>query len=83
MIRSGTAKQNQPKYGSLTRHGILRISLKLLIEEEQCVGAGSGSGPIRNYLQDPDPELEIWILKGSGIKLRYIDLKLYFYLITM
>jgi len=34
----------------------------------QCVGAGSGR--IRNYLQDPDPQFEfrIRIRKGSGIR---------------
>jgi len=32
----------------------------------QCVG----SGWIRNYLLDPDPQFKFWIRKGSGIKFR-------------
>jgi len=50
-----------------------------------CVGAGTGSGRIRNYLQDPDPdpqfELRIGIRKGSII--RYLLTNLIIYLITM
>jgi len=42
--------------------------LRFLFSFYPCVRSGSVSGRIWNYLQDPDPQFDFWIPKGSGIR---------------
>jgi hypothetical protein len=54
MFRTSKEKEDQKGGGEL--------DISILVDRgggcEQCCGSGSGSGRIRNFLQDPDPDPE-------------------------